>query len=129
MDERRKSQRKQTDQFFGVYHRETEEFIGRLIDMSTKGMLIHAVHEMESDIVYEFRVDLPKSIAGKRHLSFDAECIRCNKSDSSKDNFDIGFKITNIEFEELETIQYLLNDALFHESDEQPRVTLAKKVK
>jgi hypothetical protein len=128
MDDRRKAQRKQTDQFFGVYNRETDEFIGRLVDMSTKGMLIHALSPMEVDVDYEFRIDLPKSIAGKRCLSFDAECIRCVESKTTKQNFDIGFKIINIEFEELQTIQYLLSDALFRETEEQPRVTLSKKL-
>jgi len=32
-----------------------------------------------------------------------------------------------MKFEEIETIQYLLNNALFHDSEQQPRLTLAKK--
>jgi len=128
MNERRKAQRKETDQFFGVYDRETDEFIGRLVDMSTKGMKIHSVRPLEIDTVYEFRIDLPKSIAGQRHLCFDGKCVRCTESVNSKENFEAGFQITNIEFEELETIQYLLNDALFRELNEQPRVTLSKKI-
>jgi hypothetical protein len=128
MNERRKAQRKRTDHFFGVYHRETDEFIGKLFDMSTKGMMLHAVLPMELNTVYEFRIDLPKFVAGKRHLSFDAECVRCTERDSPKKICEIGFKITDIEFEELETIQYLLNDALFQDAEEQPRVTLAEKL-
>lgn len=128
MNERRKVPRKETDQFFGVYDRETDEFIGRLVDMSTKGMKIHSVRPLEIETVYEFRIDLPKSIAGQRHLCFDGKCMRCNVSESAKDNYEAGFQITNIEFEELETIQYLLHDALFREMNERPRVTLSKKL-
>ncbi len=128
MDERRKDPRKQTDHFFGVYHRETGEFIGKLIDLSTKGMMIQAVLCMETGGIYEFRIDLPKSVAGKRFLSFDAECAWCRESTSSKENYDIGFQITEMKFKEIETIQYLLNDTLFHDSVQQPRLTLSKKL-
>ncbi len=128
MEERRKDPRKQTDHFFGVYHRETSEFIGKLIDLSTKGMMIQAVLSMEAGGIYEFRIDLPKSVAGKRFLSFDAECIWCRESTSSKENYDIGFQITDMKFKEIETIQYLLNDTLFHDSGQQPRLTLSKKL-
>ena len=128
MDERRKGPRKQTDHFFGVYHRETDEFIGKLIDLSTKGMMIQAVLNMDVSSIYEFRIDLPKAVAGKRYLGFDAECVWCRENTSSNGNYDIGFKITEIEFKEIETIQYLLNDALFHDSEERPRLTLAKKL-
>lgn len=128
MDERRKDPRKQTDHFFGVYDRETGEFIGKLIDLSTKGMMIQAVLNMDADSIYEFRIDLPKPVAGKRFLAFDAECVWCRESKSSKGNYDIGFQISEMKFEEIETIQYLLNNALFHDSEQQPRLTLAKKL-
>jgi len=127
MDEKRKTQRKQTDHFFGVFHRGTDAFIGKLIDLSTNGMMIQAVQYMDVSSIYEFRVDLPSPVAGKRHLAFDTECVWCHESKSSKGNYDVGFQIAEIQIEEIETIQYLLNDALFHDSKEQPRMTLAKK--
>ena len=128
MDERRKDQRKQTDHFFGVFDRETGEFIGKLIDLSARGMMLQAVLKMDAGSIYEFRIDLPKPVAGKRFLAFDAECIWCRESTSSKDNYDVGFEITEMNFNEIETIQYLLNDALFHDPEKQPRITLAKKL-
>ena len=128
MDERREDPRKQTDHFFGVFHRETDEFIGKLIDLSTKGMMIQAVLNMDVSSIYEFRIDLPKAAAGIRYLAFDAECVWCHESTSSNGNYDIGFQFTKIKFKEIETIQYLLNDALFHDSEEQPRLTLTKKL-
>ncbi|MCH9025259.1 MAG: PilZ domain-containing protein [candidate division Zixibacteria bacterium] len=128
MDERRKITRKQTDQFFGVFDRETGDFIGKLIDLSTKGTMLQSVLSMEPGSIYEFKIDFPEPVAGKRSLSFDGECIWCRKSTSSKVNYDVGFEITEMELEEIETIQYLLNDSLFHDSAQQPRLTLAKKL-
>ncbi len=127
MEERRKVQRKQTDNFFGVYHRETDEYLGRLSDMSTKGILILAVRAMNVKSIYEFRIDLPKPIAGKNCLIFSAECVWCQESTSSSKGCDAGFQIKDINFEDIKTIQYLLNDPIFFKSEDQPRVTLLEK--
>ena len=127
MDERRKDPRKQTDHFFGVFDRETGEFIGKLIDLSIRGMMLQAVLKMDAGSIYELRIDLPKPVSGNRFLSFDSECVWCRESTSSENNYDIGFEITEMNFKEIETIQYLLNGAFFHDSGQQPRLTLAKK--
>ena len=127
MDEKRKAQRKQTVAFLGVYHRETEEFLGRLIDMSVNGIMIRAVQNMDVNSIYEFRIDLPTPIAGRHFLIFDAECVWCRDSAKSKNRYDVGFKIINIKFNEIETIQNLLYDPIFLDSNEQLRLTLAKK--
>ncbi len=127
MDEKRKAERKQTDHFLGVYERATEEFLGRLINLSVKGMMMRTVQGMEVGSIYDFRIDLPTPVAGRSFLSFDAECVRSQKSVNSKDRFDVGFKITNIDFKEIETIQYLLNDPLFQNTDDKIRLTVARK--
>jgi len=127
MDERRKAPRKQTDHFFGIYHRETDEFIGKLLDLSTKGMMISALRSMIAKATYEIRIVFPLPIGGKYMLTFDAECVWCCESTSSDKKYRAGFHFTDIYLDELETIEYLLNDALFHDEEEQPRLTLAKK--
>jgi len=127
MDERRKDPRKQTEHFLGVYHRETEEFIGRLIDLSVKGMMIRAVQDMDVNSIYEFRIILPTFVAGRDYLELDAKCVWLIHSTKSIGKLDVGFMFTNISFEEAESIQFLLNDALFKDSEEQPRITLVKK--
>jgi hypothetical protein len=127
MDERRKVPRKKTDQFFGVYERETGEYIGRLVEMSTKGMSIHAVQPLDVNSIYEFKIDLPKPVAGRSEFCFEAECLRCNESNESSENYVLGFRITNIEFKELETIQYLLTDSLFYAEEDRPKITMSGK--
>ena len=127
MESRRKTQRKQTKNFFGVYHRETKKYIGRLLDLSTHGLQILAKHTMHVNTVYEFRVDFPKPIAGKSCLTFGAKCVWCRESSSSTKGCDAGFQMVDIDFEEISTIQYLLNGPLFLDADEYPRITLIEK--
>lgn len=125
MEERRKTERKQTKNFFGVYHRKTEEYVGRLFDLSTRGLMILAKNEMLVNTFYDFRIDLPKPIGGKSCLMFSAECVWCKES--SGKGCEAGFQIVNIDFEEIKTIQYLLNDPLFMDADEQPRITIVEQ--
>ena len=127
MEEKRRAQRKQTKDFLGVCHRETEEFLGRLIDLSVKGMMIRAVQNMDAKSIYKFRIDLPTVVAGGQLLELDAECVWSSESTESGGRFDVGFKFTHLNFEVVKTIKYLLNDALFNDSKVQSRLTLAKK--
>ena len=127
MDERRKAPRKQTELFFGIYHGENDEFIGKLLDLSSKGMMISALSSMIPKAIYNIRIVFPLSIGGKYKLTFEAECVWCDESPSSDKKYKAGFYFTDIFLDELETIEYLLNDALFHDEEEQPRLTLAKK--
>lgn len=126
MDERRKAPRKQTDDFFGIYNRETDEFIGKLLDLSAKGMMISAIDSMETKTTYEIRIIFPKPIEGKNMLTFDAECVWCSESHDPNKKYNAGFHITDINSKDVETIKNLLNNALFYD-EEQPRMTLAKK--
>ena len=127
MKSERKAQRKKTKEFIEIHDRETDEFIGKLLDLSTKGMMILAMRSMISQTIYEIRIDFPKPIEGKHYLTFDAECVWCHESTSSKKRYNAGFQITEIDFEEMQTLQYLLDDSLFYDAEEQPRLTLAKK--
>jgi hypothetical protein len=124
--DRRKAERKETNNFFGVYHKETSKYVGRLCDLSTSGLLIQAKDELAVGTHYEFRIDLPKPVAQQSYLVFSAECVWCRKPTESSIGFDAGFKIENIDFEAAKTIQYLMNDPIFTEAEEQPRVTMVE---
>lgn len=127
MKNKRKAHRKKTKEFIEIHDRETDEFIGKLLDLSTKGMMILAMRSMITQTIYEIRIDLPKPIKGKHHLTFDAECVWCCESTISKMTYNAGFQITEIHSVEIKTLQLLLDDSLFYEAEEQPRLTLAKK--
>lgn len=118
MKERRRAQRKKTNEFFGIYDRETDEFIGKLLYMSTLGIMISAVRSMIPETIYEFRIVLPKPIEELKHFTVDAQCVWCRPSASSNKRYDAGFHFTGINFEEIEAINYLLNDALFYDEEE-----------
>lgn len=124
---KRTAERKLACQFFGVYHRRTAKYIGKLIDLSIKGMRVLSRKAMEAHTLYEFRIELPKPIVGLTELTFDAQCVWCARSPEEKGQYNAGFQITRIDFAQIEAVQYLLNDDLFTDPDVQPRVTLMEK--
>ena len=74
MRKKRRANRKQTKTFFAVYHRKTNKFVGRLIDLSTVGMKLLLEKLVSVQTAFQMRIELPKPIAGNNHLTFDAEC-------------------------------------------------------
>jgi len=75
-----------------VYNKKTSEQVGRLVDISTEGIMLAGGLRMDVDTIYEFRIKLPVSIYGKHTISFDALCIWSNRDNASSD-FRAGFQI------------------------------------
>lgn len=127
MRTKRTAERKRACQFFGVYHRRTARYIGKLLDLSIKGLKVLAKKPIEVHTLFEFRIELPRPIVGHNEVSFDAQCVWCAGSTEDVDQYEAGFQITKIDFNQIEAIQYLLTDDLFTDPDVQPRVTLMEK--
>jgi len=127
MRKKRTAERKRASHFFGVYHRKTDKYIGKLVDMSTRGMKVLSKKPIQTHTIYEFRIELPKAVAGYNEIYFDAQCVWSAGSSEENEQYDSGFQITGIDFDQIEAIQYLLSDDLFTDPDIQPRFTLEEK--
>lgn len=126
MNDLRKMKRKQTDAYLYVYDRNNEDFIGCVVDMSTGGVKLRCVVEMEIDAIFQFKILLPMNIDGNMDIAFDAKCVWCEKCDDS-DEFQIGFRLQNVSEEEKRRIDMLLNHPLFIDASELVNVTISKK--
>ena len=125
MREQRKLERRDTVAFLAVYDRKTEMFIGRLIDMTTKGMKIKSATAIELDSTFMIRIDLPVSTKVSKIITFKAKCVWTNEC-SDSDAYDCGFQIQDITPKELENINSLINSPLFEDANERVRVTIDK---
>ena len=128
MGENRKHRRRQTDTFLGVYDRSTEELLGRLVNMTTDGVRLLTRDTIESDAIYQFRMDLPVEIKGSKEIVFDAKSVWSNKDNDSHE-YSTGFRIVDLSSNEFDKIELLINGPLFADKDERVHVTLAKKSK
>ncbi len=126
MAESRKLKRRHTDTLFCVYDRNDDQFIGHLVDMTAEGVKLRCMAPMETNVMFQFRMDLPAEIGGSAELSFDAESIWCKECvDSQK--YDVGFQMQNVPEAEIERIEQLIDGPLFKEADAVVHITVGKK--
>ncbi len=94
MQERRKTQRIRLCVEIGVFDIKSGERVGRLVDISTEGIMLAGGQPMTINTVYEFRIYLPVSIYGKNEIKFNAICLWSGK-DGKTSEHQGGFQIQN----------------------------------
>jgi len=114
MHNKRSLERKKTGVFFGVYNRDTAKYVGRLVDINTKGLMIMGKSQLKVDESHKLKMDLPQEINGKSHLEFEAKVKWCEKSKKTK-LFSAGFEFTKIEPEYSQLIDELIHNPVFND--------------
>lgn len=109
MAERRKSDRKSTLHIIRVLNRDTGKQIGRLVNITTDGMMLISKKPIDIGKIIPVRLVLPRMIHDKEELEFNAE-VRWCRSDTNPNYQAVGFKLLNITREGTEIIE-----AVFHE--------------
>ena len=126
MVESRKLKRGYTDTLFCVYDRNDDEFIGRLVDMTVEGVKLRTMASMETNVIFQFRMDLPAEIGGSAEISFDAKSIWCKECVDSHEHH-VGFQMQDVPEAEIERIRQLISGPLFKEADAVVHITVGRK--
>lgn len=126
MFDKRQSRRKNTSCRFGVYESDSDRFFGCLIDLSLEGVKLESETEIDSDILYHFRMKLPEQVRGTSHIEFEARSRWCEQIENSS-CFETGFIFEDISRDDLEVVEALLDDPLFRFAEEDTAVTVVKK--
>jgi len=79
MLERRKAKRRNSVYYLEVFEEETKNFTGRLINITKAGMMLESQKPIEVKKGYRLSMQLPKSLARKPKITFDAKSVRCKK--------------------------------------------------
>lgn len=95
MDDRRQEARKSTSDYFLVYDSETDQLIGRVLDLTCEGAMMISEAQVDIPKAFKCRLVLPRMYGKKRMISFEAESIRCEKN-LELDWFETGYRIFNI---------------------------------
>jgi len=98
MDNRRATQRKRLNYYVTVRDRITDRPVGRVVDITNKGLRIFSEIPIEMDKVLQLTMELPHEIEGSRYLMFDATGIWCGM-DLNPDFpgfFDTGLEMINV---------------------------------
>ena len=111
----RSLERKKTAVFFGVYERDSSKYVGRLVDITTNGLMIMGKIAFEACSEHKLKMDLPQEINGKQHIEFDAEIVWCEKSKKTK-LYSAGMHFTGIAPEYSQLIDELTASSVFNDA-------------
>lgn len=96
MKKERKYTRKRTSDYFLVRHLQTNQIIGRMVNVSLGGLVLVANDPLPVHDVYHLKLVFPRVIADKGAITFSAES-RWSKYNNHADWWEIGFEIREIE--------------------------------
>lgn len=93
--EQRRAKREQTIFYLEVIDAEIDQPIGRLVDITTEGVMV--VHDSPLAVHREYQVKilLPRELNGSSTIEFKAECRWCRLS-VNQDYFDAGLRIVEV---------------------------------
>lgn len=114
MKDSRQLKRENTNVFFGIHDRSTNQFVGSLGDMTTEGFRLRSKGVMETNKIFHFKMDLPYEIKGCKEITFDAMSV-WSKNCAGSDEYDTGFQLQNVSPKSIELIEILIQGPLFKE--------------
>ena len=109
MAEKRKQVRKSPQFFVGVYDNDQTRSVGRVVNISSGGLMVSGKYELTRYANYKISMDLPYAIKEKSQVFFEAQCRWCETSGQSK-LYSSGLEITNISSENSEILTQFLED-------------------
>ena len=125
LTESRKQNRRKAKAYLNVFDRNSQQFIGHVVDMTIEGVKLSSVREFDVNSVFQFIVDLPFEVSNSTEIRFDAKCVWCGKGESAQE-YQAGFELQDVSVEESGRINALLNNSIFVDSTELLSVTIAK---
>lgn len=126
MFDKRENRRKSASVRIGVYESESDRFFGCLIDLSVDGVKLESETEIDSDVLYHFRMKLPEKVRGTMYIEFEARSKWCEQIEDSS-CYETGFIFEDISRDDLEVVEALLDDPLFKYAEDDTAVTVIKK--
>jgi hypothetical protein len=109
MDDRRKEARKRTSDYFMVYNAETEELIGRVMDLNVDGVMLISENPNEVPCTLKCRMVLPQMIGRHSHLHFEVTSKWCKKN-SRLGWYETGYQVINLSDDDHKLIQELTDE-------------------
>jgi hypothetical protein len=93
--ERRKRPRKNTPHVLFVADTEDGKILGRLVDITSDGLMLVTEDAIPTKNYFRLRLTLPRMVEGRSELVIEAESIWC-KPDTNPEFYRIGFKFLNL---------------------------------
>jgi PilZ domain len=112
MTEQRRRKREQSLYYLQVYPAGKEEPLGRLVDLTTDGLMLVCEVPVAVGSRYRLNILLPQDLAEAAAISCLAECRWC-RSALNPDFHDAGFRITEVSDRDRSLIDLLITHFSF----------------
>ncbi len=112
MKERRHQKRKHLVYFLQVFNRETETFLGNLVDITPEGLMLTSQHPIEPGQQLRLRMDIQFMARDNIHLDFEA-VSRWSRNDLDPQFYDTGLKLQNLDENQRSIIEQLIKEMAF----------------
>jgi len=113
MLEKRSLKRRHPIYYLKVYDCKTNNLIGRVVDIHSKGMKLVSEKPVSQGGQLKLRLDLPRAIDNREYLEFEARPV-WNGIDRNPDFFDTGFQFTEISRDDQHTIDSIFENYVFN---------------
>lgn len=107
MEERRQIKRRRLVQQLEVYDRSTGHYLGRVVDISTKGFLVITEQNVTLQAPLDLRLDLPEPLYGRDHIDLEATAV-WRKKDANPGYWDLGISFSKITGRDQEIIRQII---------------------
>lgn len=113
-NEKRKLKRRHLIYYLRVFDATSGELIGHLVDVTQEGIMLISETAIESNKIFQMRMDLPTEYWGTKHLDFEAKSL-WSAHDINPDFYNSGFELHNVDWKVIDTVQRLINQYGFRD--------------
>ncbi len=113
-DETRIMKRRHLIYYLEVRDADTDEVVGNLVDITTRGCKIVSKEPIPKNITRNLRLVLPDDFYAKKELVFEAKSV-WSANDVNPDFYDTGFEVPRLALEERKVIRRLIERVGFND--------------
>jgi hypothetical protein len=112
--EKRKQKRRHLIYYLTVIDRETNNVIGYLVDITTKGIMLMSDNALQPGTVLHLKIMLQTEMSDKEYLHFDARVI-WSKQSINGNSYDTGLELLNVKPEDFREIETVIDELGFND--------------
>lgn len=110
MLEGRRLRRMHVISYLKVHERNTDDSIGRLVDITTEGVGLYSEEPIDINRIYQFRMTLPTALKKKKEITFDARVVWCHQA-VHPGFYDSGIQLLDVPPKDIEVIEQFIEEA------------------
>ena len=108
-ENKRSTIRKFTNDYYLIIDEDTNELMGRIVDLTTDGFMIISDASIDIPQIVNCKMDFQRMIRFQKFMSFVAESKWCEFNEYCH-WYETGFKISNISEENVEIIKEIIDE-------------------